>query len=181
MTSSKCNVWILLAATLLAGAAQAGEGGRHVSNGLACLGRRCALQNQIRYLGEVCWAGQTDEGPAEVRVGATHLGGGHITLNGVIRQGEEAFAVTGNAESIDGAWVLNLLSSGGVEGLALSGSPPLSVDVAGFTVFTMRLDPRTLAGRVLLVDTLGVRGDPPSFPSGVSFGGAVDVVNVPCE
>jgi hypothetical protein len=134
VTSSKNNVWILLAATLLAGAAQAREGDRHVSDGLACL-----------------------------------------------RQGDEAFAVTGNAESIDGAWVLNLLSSGGVEGLALSGSPPLSVDVAGFTVFTMRLDPRTLAGRGLLVDTLGVRGDPPSFPSGVSFGGAVDVVNVPCE
>jgi hypothetical protein len=77
--------------------------------------------------------------------------------------------------------VVNLTSSGGEEGLVVSTRPLVMLDAAGFIVFTGRLEPEHLSGRILATNVTTFREDLPGFSTGIGYGGGFDLAQVPCE
>lgn len=72
---------------------------------LACLFVIPSTANASTYIGEYCWTVQHPDGMARYfRLGVSHIGDSHYTVNGVWTKGDLSLKspVHGNAEFIDG-------------------------------------------------------------------------------
>ena len=125
---------------------------KHRKN-VRCFGGRCAHRRAVKFLGNVCWdvsISALGDTPISMKLGVTHMGGGHFMLNGVlgaIEEGEdevEFSLVRGNSEMVEGKRRLSLDNTAGevfdhpVLGNNLQGN--------GAVLYNLVLDPKTLDG-----------------------------------
>lgn len=134
------------------------------------------------YQGEFCWRWHNIGGEmGSMRIGVLKFGQEHYMLNGLItensEEGEEFFAVNGNAERINHELILNLTSSGHVVNFKTPEGP--TVTVAGSVLFSGKLDARTLDGKFesagFLADSIGLKAW-----TTLTYGGTTTLEHVQC-
>ncbi len=94
------------------------------------------------YVGDFCWNFSSPKASGVVRLGITHIGGGHFLCSGVFtvtKPGSMQFPTYGNAEIVGGQIYITLSSAGIRNG------------VIGNDMQKAILDPATLNGTVQLV------------------------------
>jgi hypothetical protein len=146
-----------------------------------CFGEACTGTETVAYLGDFCWTFSTDEGEGRLTLGVTHMGAKRFSMNGTIGANDEEFTITGAATRRGTQWIMTLTATGGGVGFVIPTDPPQTVDVAGATLFYAVLDGPSLNGQLLGADAVGFAQDPQGFSSGVSYAGAAELTNVPCE
>ncbi len=119
-----------------------------------CFGGRCAHRKAVKFLGNVCWdmsISALGDTPISMELDATHMGGGHFMLNGVlgaIEEGEdkvEFSLVRGNSEVVEGKRRLSLDNTTG----EVFDDPFLGNNLQGngAVLYNLVLVPKTLDGR----------------------------------
>ena len=118
-----------------------------------CFGGRCVQRKEVKYLGNVCWdvsIPSLGDNPGSMKLGITHMGGGHFVLNGLlgaIEEGEgkvEFSLVRGNSELVEDKRRLSLDNTTA----EVFDDPFLGNDLQGNggVIFNLFLDPKTLDG-----------------------------------
>ena len=118
-----------------------------------CFGGRCVHRKAVKFLGNVCWdvsIPSIGDERGSMKLGVTHMGGGHFVLNGVlgaIEEGEDEVLfslVRGNSEIVEGKRRLSLDNTTA----EVFDDPFLGNNLQGNggVIFNLFLDPKTLDG-----------------------------------
>ena len=125
---------------------------KHRKN-VRCFGNRCAHRKAVKFLGNVCWdvsIPSIGDERGSMKLGVTHMGGGHFVLNGVLgalEEGEDEVMfslVRGNSEMVQGKRRLSLDNTTA----EIFDDPFLGNNLQGNggVIFNLFLDPKTLDG-----------------------------------
>ncbi len=84
------------------------------------------------YLGDFCWQSQTEDGIVIMKVGVSHMGGGHYLLAGKMIKSDGTLhnIVNGNAEIVGNNIYMTLVHSGKGTGAMWTGSVLATLDIS---------------------------------------------------
>ena len=167
------TVFVLMGGNALTAHADDGDGSQ------ACFGDKCVSTSRIAYLGDFCWTYSSAEGDGPLVLGVTHMGGRHFQVSGTLNEGGTDFVIGGFAEYIGSDLVFYLVAPGGMLGYTLPAGEV--INVVGTATFSLTLDPFTLEGEGIIMESNSFEEDPTGFTTGLAYGGPFSLTPVECE